>query len=131
MTEFIPVLPTPNCDAMTTGYLSAMEWLISDDIDRSKVKRFARTTLADARADCAKFARENVDDIALFLAAVDRPNDMVFIGYNFFLNRNGHGTGFWDRTSHPSAMELSRAATALRPTDEYLASNGSLKSESM
>lgn len=56
-------------------------------------------TAAEFRADCADFLASNRDDIAEALAA---PNgyglaEYIQIGRDFWLTRNGHSAGFWDR----------------------------------
>lgn len=45
--------------------------------------------LADMRADCEAFIAENAADLAALSASQ--------CGHDFFLTRNGHGAGFWDR----------------------------------
>ena len=55
------------------------------DFDRSD---FTEETVRAAVADCAKFQEENADDLC--------DEDDKHAGHNFWLNRNGHGAGFWD-----------------------------------
>lgn len=50
---------------------------------------YAECSLEEAWNECVAFADET-ESIRGSISARD-------LGYNFFLNRNGHGAGFWDR----------------------------------
>jgi hypothetical protein len=49
---------------------------------------FTEDALRAAVADCAQFQEENGSDLC--------DEDDGHAGHNFWLNRNGHGAGFWD-----------------------------------
>jgi hypothetical protein len=60
-------------------------------------------TIDKARLDCTRFVEENEPDIdATGMNSKD-------IGYLFWLNRNGHGTGFWDREPEDVNERLSKS----------------------
>jgi len=62
-------------------------------------------TLAKMRADCATFielAGKDLDEayasgVTLHYEGADHPYDVDHAGHDFWLTRNGHGAGFWDR----------------------------------
>ena len=60
-------------------------------------------TLASIIADCSEFQRVNADLIAQAIAIKQRTGEDVYpygaeyAGHDFWLTRNGHGVGFWDR----------------------------------
>lgn len=58
--------------------------------------------------ECAEFERQNRDALDSFYAITDRtPADA---GHDFWLTRNGHGAGFWDRDAGAVGEVLTAAA---------------------
>lgn len=86
-------------DAFTRAYLECAlwtsdpadpgcgEWSVHDDWTLDAIYP---TSLNQAIADCMDFQESYAVDLAL--AGDDAQN-----GHDFWLTRNGHGTGFWDR----------------------------------
>ena len=92
---------TPEIDDFTRGYITCALWSsIGDDgepLDKDHSQDdLAAATLEKMLADCRKFQADNGE----LLAQVDYPkNDstnMAHAGHDFWLTRNGHGSGFWD-----------------------------------
>lgn len=86
-------------DKFFHSYVATALWSTNDESDESGgVPMDANytpddidfKTLAKMRADCDRFIDEN----AKWLALTDR--DASLDGHDFWLNRNGHGAGFWD-----------------------------------
>jgi hypothetical protein len=71
-------------------------------------------TKAKARADCEAFAR---DHYGLLQEAFRPRYGWAEAGHDFFLSRNGHGAGFFDRGSRPCWRAIQRAAKAWGSTD--------------
>lgn len=72
-----------------------------------------------ASADCAKFKVENSAMLAY------QSNDCN--GHDFWLTRNGHGSGFWDRDlPHGAGRVLTDAAHRFGECDLYRGDNGQL-----
>lgn len=72
-------------------------------------------------------AREQLDDVVRFIAAQWsdlRDLDARSVGHDFWLTRNGHGAGFWDRGYGPRGDRLSEAARVYGPVDLYVDCNG-------
>ncbi len=69
-------------------------------------------TLAQMREDCEDFIKANADDLALYSEA--RGNEQwsaaELAGHDFWLTRNGHGVGFWDRGLGDLGQRLTKAA---------------------
>lgn len=83
-------------DLVTRAYLACALWTATDGErgeiqleDHYDLDDFADESVVDAAADCARFVADNQIDLEE-LSDED-------IGHNFWLTRNGHGTGFWDR----------------------------------
>lgn len=55
----------------------------------------APDALADILRDCADFQTRAAP---LLAEAVERGRRLDHLGHDFWLTRNGHGTGFWDRS---------------------------------
>lgn len=65
-----------------------------DDIDNESRQRI--------EADCERFTRENAADLLDI--------DAAQAGHDFWLTRNGHGAGFWDRDLGEVGERLTEAA---------------------
>ena len=69
-----------------------------------------------------------IEDCAAFLAKVDIPDNLLpQAGHDFWLTRNGHGTGFWDRPEvygEEKARELSALAETFGVVDLYVGDDG-------
>ncbi len=72
-------------------------------------------TKSQARSDCEAFAR---DQYALLQQAFRNGYGWGKAGHDFFLSRNGHGAGFFDRGREPQWNALQRAAKAWASTEQ-------------
>lgn len=117
-------------DDMLRGYLACAEWLMRDELDvegtgrvREGIARgWTRESLKRAESDCAEFLADNAVDLEAYQTTTGR--DMESAGHDFFLTRNGHGAGFWDRGDAPCLDRLSAAARAAGECDAELSRNG-------
>ena len=76
-------------------------------------------------ADCAKFQLDN--RWALINAVLaDSDADTERAGMNFWLTRNGHGSGFWDGDWGDWGDELTDASKAFGECDLYVGDDGML-----
>lgn len=85
--------------AFLRGYIDAALWTSTDhetdkpldkDFDCSDISLDALTAM---KADCDRFQTENEGDlVASNLSEEDQ-------GYNFWLSRNRHGSGYWDKVN--------------------------------
>lgn len=78
-----------------TGYLECALWSSSDDDGEPydgnfSISDFSEEARTLAEAECARFHKENADDLS------DSGIDPALAGHNFWLTRNHHGSGFWD-----------------------------------
>ena len=88
-------------DAFTRAYIECALWSSDDNADDSggepldknySIEDIAPESLASMAADCAKF---QVDNAGLLNVVYDVCS-LTRAGHCFWLNRNGHGSGFWD-----------------------------------
>ena len=84
--------------------------------------------LASMREDCADFIASNAADLALY--AEKRGNEQwgasELAGHDFWLTRNGHGAGFWDRGLGALGDRLSTAAKVYGSFDLYPGDDGKI-----
>ena len=83
-------MSTYRLDIFLEAYLDALEWteVHSDNPDLRDSLGFSSELLEMAKNDCEAFLAANGDI----------PDDLLSqAGHDFWLTRNGHGTGFWDR----------------------------------
>ena len=128
MPEFYPEHIPETADPFLKGYLAAFEWLLPDEqdgdrpdaIDRSKIRGWSREALRRIKADCRDFQRANKAALARYCELrraetahrlrVRQYDELECAGHDFFLTRERHGTGFWDRGEDPVFEELTKAA---------------------
>ena len=92
-------------DVFTQAYVDAALWASCDEdqepLDRNySIDDIAPESMEKIVAECKRFQEENADDIATI--PYRRTSDGNWsgeeqAGHDFFLTRNRHGVGFWDR----------------------------------
>lgn len=91
---------------------------------------FSPETLQQIIADCTKFQSDNAALIAEAVELGDYASRewsvAVRSGHDFWLTRNGHGVGFWDRGLGNVGDTLSEAATAYSEVSIYVGDDGLL-----
>lgn len=117
-------------DMVVKHYLVAALWSSTyenDDGDTIEMDRdfdtddFSQEALAEAKKDCAAFLKK-----AEHLLADADPQQ---VGHDFWLTRNGHGAGFWDRPEiygEDASEELTRIAKTFGEEDVYVGDDGIL-----
>lgn len=115
--------------AMYAAYVECALWSThdwpGDDGDPEPFDSWAdESDLADAtreamKADCEAFARDHYcfDDVR------ERWTPEQF-GHDFWLTRNGHGAGFWDRGHGEIGRRLTDAAKVYGEVDLYTGDDG-------
>ena len=121
-------------DSFTRAYLECALWSSNDESDPSggepfdsnySIRDFAPEAIEQAVKDCARFQNEN----AVSLAASELEDSRA--GHNFWLNRNSHGSGFWDKYGPKdprrfSCNALSDASNAFGEIHPYLGDDGKI-----
>jgi len=110
-------------DKFTRAYIDCALWSSYDNSDESGGEPFDRNysardiapeTLQRMADDCRQFQDDNRADLDACGLTLERQ------GHDFWLNRNGHGSGFWDEGSDPVFRRLSDASKAWGSFDLYL-----------
>ncbi len=116
-------------DAFTLAYIECALWSsVGDDgepLDANySIEDISPETLASMKSTCEAFQRDN---------GTPDYNDSQYsneekAGHDFWLTRNGHGAGFWDRDTLDKATrdKLTEAAHAFGECDLYVGDDGQL-----
>lgn len=78
--------------------------------DEAWAPEWSAESLERARVDCEAFVAENAGDL--------EGEDMAQAGHDFYLTRNRHGAGFWDRGLGDVGRRLTEAAHSYGETHE-------------
>ena len=110
-------------NAILAAYLTAALWS-STDVDGEplddnySLSDFAPDAIAQAEQDIAGMLSYCEETGATHAAWSDEQ-----FGHDFWLTRNGHGAGFWDR-GEPEGDALTRAAKTFGTSDCYVGDDG-------
>ena len=128
--------PTKASDAFLRQYLVTALWSSTDNADDSggepldanySVSDFTKESLRKAKKDCDNFVAYAADELAQLKdehGADDGQN-----GHDFWLTRNGHGAGFWDRGYGKLGDEISKKAKSFGSADIIVGRGGKLHYE--
>lgn len=116
-------------DFFTRAYLECALWSSVDNsndqggepLDKNyDITNFAHEALEKIKAECKKFQEENAN----LLSDLDDAQS----GHDFWLTRNHHGSGFWDRDfiSDDLGEKLTKASYAFPECDIYIGDDGLL-----
>jgi hypothetical protein len=111
-------------DSFTSGYIECALWSSTESDadgnmgepldDNYGPEDIALATLLEMVRDCKAFQRDN--DIDLEVVATHGYSAKQ-AGHDFWLTRNGHGAGFWDRGLADIGDRLSKASKAYGSVD--------------
>jgi hypothetical protein len=109
-------------DDFTNGYITCMLWAETDDEEHPLntlygIEDISEESLAKIISDCKSFQKHNAEDLD---AAVEHGRNMEHLGHDFWLSRNGQGTGFWDRGLGDIGIRLDKAAKTAGSVDPYV-----------
>jgi hypothetical protein len=120
------------------GYVVCALWSTTDESTESggypldenyEPSDIAHEAMRSMRADCADFLESNQEDLGLYVSSLDRCGMAIAYqqaGHDFWLTRNGHGAGFWDRGLGALGERLSSAARVYGAVDIYVGDDGKL-----
>jgi hypothetical protein len=126
---------TDNLSSFCRAYLACALWSSTDELtpsggnpldDNYGLDDFAPESIDKAIAVCLAFQLANVQDLILAEMTDERA------GHCLWLNRNGHGSGFWDeyrRDDSPqylACQRLSDASKAIGSSDAYIGDDGKI-----
>ena len=113
-------------DAFLHAYLECAIWSSTAEDGRPlewhnyDISDLSPEDLEQAREDCEAFQADNAEDLA-------QAGDNTQNGHDFWLTRNRHGAGFWDRGYGPAGDRLTAAAHAYGSCDVLETPDGLLE----
>ena len=89
-------------DDFTKGFILCALWLLTGDegnsIDEGYfIEDLTPEALATIQEDCEAFQKSCKAELTKAYALYNSDNPAESAGHDFYLTRNGHGAGFWDR----------------------------------
>lgn len=119
--------------AFIRAYIVAALWSSTDEHGEPLDAVFsaddlAPETRASMREDCHDFIRSNFEALREYCARMrnEEWRGEERAGHDFWLTRNGHGVGFWDRGLGELGDKLSTAAKVYRGVDLYIGDDGQI-----
>jgi len=113
---------TTELDRFTQGYIECALWSSTDDGDPLdglySVDDLSPETMEAMVSDCAAFQENNSDNL--------KSLDFGQSGHDFWLTRNRHGAGFWDRELVEIGTKLTEASLVYGSIDLYIGDDGSV-----
>lgn len=112
-------------DSFTKGYIVAALWSSTDDDGEPldgllSVDDISADTVESIKSDCADFQEENAQFLGQYKARFSSES----AGHDFWLTRNRHGAGFWDRGLDTLGRTLTASANAWGGVDLYIGDDG-------
>jgi hypothetical protein len=116
-------------DAFTSAYVIAALWSTNDEstpaggepMDANYgIMDIADETLQKMIDDCNKFREQNKELLELSGLSDE------YAGHDFWLTRNGHGAGYWDRGSEDVFDQLTVACDKWPEIDLYVGDDGKI-----
>jgi hypothetical protein len=118
-------------DELLSGYVECALWSSTDQStesggypldDNYGREDIAPESLASMREDCAAFLQSHGDDLDTLV--IHERYSYAHAGHDFWLTRNHHGAGFWDRGFDALGERLTEAAHAYGSSDLYVGDDG-------
>lgn len=81
-----------NFDQFVAGYIACAAWASGEELDGADYAPETKEALAE---QCREFYADPA--VAPLLDLASRMCNSSALGHDFWLTRNGHGAGFWDR----------------------------------
>ena len=102
------------------GYFEAM-FAVEDDLGDAGFYQLSREAFDKSITDCLQFQLITMTALAM-VSDIYNPNQA---GVDFYLTRNGHGVGFWDRGLGVIGDELTAICELhFKPVEPYLGGDG-------
>ena len=104
--------------AAFNAYVVCALWASGEEFDNYSIDDLAAETYITMKSDVENFVRENSADLAGL--------DSEQVGHDFWLTRNGHGAGFWDRGLGKLGVRLTAATKHYGEQSLYVGGDGKL-----
>lgn len=127
--QMIDQIPEKSHRQFVIGYLDCALWSSTDDDGTPLDSNYDLNDITpECFSACLKACRAF---IALVWKTIEHETDVFdewkgyeYAGHDFWLTRNGHGTGFWDRDYGGFEDELTELSKRFREFDLYVGDDG-------
>jgi len=115
-----------NIDEMTKHYIIAALWASTNDEgnpldDKYSIDDLAPETLLEMKEECFEFVQYNLELI------LESKQGEAQTGHDFWLTRNHHGVGFWDRELGEVGDKLTVAANSMKERTLFICDDGKIR----
>lgn len=120
-------------DELLSGYVECALWSSLDQSEPNggspldenyRREDIAPEALTSMHVDCAAFLTVHSEDLDTLV--IHERYSYARAGHDFWLTRNHHGAGFWDRGFDALGERLTAAAHAFGESDLYVGDDGKL-----
>lgn len=117
-------------DKFTLAYIECALWSSTDNDgnpldDNCSADDIEQDTFRQMEDDCKDFQESN-NELLMKAYCHNAGYSEDYAGHDFWLTRNGHGAGFWDRGLGDIGKELTEAAKAYGGVDLMLDEDGKI-----
>ena len=105
-------------DNFLTAYIHSAEELSADEFDGTDFIHWGDSALEEMKKDAELFFKDNYE--LMHQTGADPRQH----GYDFWLTRNGHGCGFWDRGYGEVGEKLTEKSNKFAECHMYLGDDG-------
>lgn len=114
-------------DQFFRGYVECALWSSIDDHDQPMDSNYDYSDIAEVTREA--MLKDCQDFLLRYAGLLDEYTDFYdysYAGHDFWLTRNGHGAGFWDRDEISDALgeQLTVAAKGFGEIDLYVGDDG-------
>lgn len=114
-------------DEVLKHYIACAVWLLTDEEGNSLEAVYDASDLADdARAHMRRDVADFMENNQALLDRLPEWYGADRVGHDFWLTRNGHGAGFWDRGLERLGDDLTEACKPYGSSDLYVGDDGKL-----
>jgi hypothetical protein len=121
--EFLMIeneVSSPEMMSVLNGYIEAAIWTAEEELDsEDDVESYISN---DSRIDAYVDVRNFINTAGSLIDDIDHSQ----VGHDFWLTRNGHGAGFWDRGLGEVGEKLSKIASDMGEKNVYWGDDGKI-----
>lgn len=111
---------SPEMMSVLNGYIEAAIWTAEEELDsEDDVESYISN---DSRIDAYVDVRNFINTAGSLIDDIDHSQ----VGHDFWLTRNGHGAGFWDRGLGEVGEKLSKIASDMGEKNVYWGDDGKI-----
>lgn len=114
-------------DKFTEAYIEALLWADcgpDSECSEAHLSDFAPETIKQIESDCAAFQAVAKRSLDLAYDYATKEYNEASAGHDFWLTRNGHGAGFWDRGLGAVGDQLTKDAKTFGELSPYWGDDG-------